>query len=110
MTLPPVSVPACRRLGDANLDGVVTGSKFTALVENLGKSASGADVVLPASDYAAIDAFAAANGLMADVPEPSVFAIIGIAGAPFATGVGAGNAFCLVFPYLIFARGATPQG
>jgi hypothetical protein len=46
------------------------------LVENLGKSASGADVVLPASDYAAIDAFAAANGLMADVPEPGTFALL----------------------------------
>jgi hypothetical protein len=67
--------------GDFNYDGVVNGNDFTALVSNLGKSASGAAVVLPAADYAAIDAFAAANGLLADVPEPSAFAIIAIAGA-----------------------------
>ncbi len=49
--------------GDFLYTGLVTGDDFTALVGNLGKSASGADVVLPAADYAAIDAFAAANGL-----------------------------------------------
>jgi autotransporter-associated beta strand protein len=57
--------------GDFDYDGVVTGNDWTALVANIGKSDSGADVALPASDYAAIDAFAAANGLMADVPEPA---------------------------------------
>jgi len=57
--------------GDFDYDGVVSGSDFTLLVGNLGKQANGADIVLPASDYAAIDAFAAANGLMADVPEPA---------------------------------------
>jgi autotransporter-associated beta strand protein len=92
-------------LGDANLDGVVSGSDFTilvgnlgkavfgwdkgdflyssivngadftALVGNLGKSASGAAMVLPAADYVAIDNFAAANGLLADVPEPSLLII-----------------------------------
>ena len=51
------------------------------LVTNLGKSANGADVVLPAADYAAIDAFAAANGLMADVPEPTSFGLFGLAAA-----------------------------
>jgi hypothetical protein len=51
------------------------------LVSNLGKSASGADVVLPAADYAAIDAFAAANGLMADVPEPTSLGLISLAAA-----------------------------
>jgi hypothetical protein len=35
---------------------------------------------LPAADYAAIDAFAAANGLMADVPEPGCAALIAMAG------------------------------
>jgi autotransporter-associated beta strand protein len=62
--------------GDFNYDGVVNGIDFTDLVENLGKSASGADITLPASDYTAIDAFAAANGLMADVPEPTATSII----------------------------------
>jgi hypothetical protein len=110
MAHPPVSVPACLRLGDANLDGVVNGDDFTIvasnlgksvsgwdqgdfnydgvvngidfteLVANLGKSANGADVAIPASDYTAIDAFAAANGLMADVPEPPATALIVFAG------------------------------
>jgi hypothetical protein len=66
--------------GDFDYDGVVSGSDFTALVENLGKSASGADIILPAADYAAIDAFAAANGLMADVPEPASMLLIPMAG------------------------------
>ncbi len=66
--------------GDFNYDGVVSGDDFTALVSNLGKKANGADVVLPASDFAAIDAFAAANGLMADVPEPGSVTLLGFAG------------------------------
>jgi autotransporter-associated beta strand protein len=66
--------------GDFDYDGSVTGSDFTDLVGNLGKSASGADVVLPAADYAAIDAFAAANGLMADVPEPASAGMMIVAG------------------------------
>jgi hypothetical protein len=66
--------------GDFDYDGSVTGSDFTDLVGNLGKSASGAAVQLPASDYVAIDAFAAANGLMADVPEPASASLLIIAG------------------------------
>ncbi|HEY1922362.1 MAG TPA: autotransporter-associated beta strand repeat-containing protein, partial [Tepidisphaeraceae bacterium] len=62
--------------GDFNYDGVVSGTDFTALVGNLGKSASGADITLPASDLAAIDAFAAANGLLASVPEPTTASIL----------------------------------
>ncbi|HEY1922892.1 MAG TPA: PEP-CTERM sorting domain-containing protein, partial [Tepidisphaeraceae bacterium] len=68
--------------GDFNYDGVVSGVDFTALVGNLGKGANGADVTLPAADLAAIDAFAAANGLMASVPEPTS------AGLLIAAGVG----------------------
>jgi hypothetical protein len=67
--------------GDFNYDGVVSGDDFTALVGNLGKSASGASVQIPATDYAAIDAFAAANGLMADVPEPASIGLITLAAA-----------------------------
>lgn len=85
--------------GDANLDGVVNGSDFSILAANFGQGSTnwdqgnflftpsvngsdfavlagnfgqgdnGADVI-PA-DTAALDAFAAANGLMADVPEPA---------------------------------------
>ncbi|MGD0464875.1 MAG: PEP-CTERM sorting domain-containing protein [Tepidisphaeraceae bacterium] len=57
------------------------GADFTASVANLGKTASGGSVVLPASVYAAVDAFAAANGLMADVPEPTSFGLLGLAAA-----------------------------
>ncbi len=57
--------------GDFNYDGVVNGDDFTLLVGNLGKTATGSEIALPATDYAAIAAFAAANGLMADVPEPA---------------------------------------
>jgi autotransporter-associated beta strand protein len=63
--------------GDFNYDGVVDGDDFTMLVQNLGKHANGADIVLPAGDFAALDAFAAANGLLADVPEPG-FIVWGI--------------------------------
>jgi autotransporter-associated beta strand protein len=66
--------------GDFEYSGSVTGSDFTDLVGNLGKSATGADVVLPAADYAAIDAFAAANGLMADVPEPATIGLMVLGG------------------------------
>jgi autotransporter-associated beta strand protein len=66
--------------GDFNYDGVVSGDDYTLLVGNLGKSATGADITLPAADYAAIDAFAAANGLMADVPEPASAGLLIVAG------------------------------
>jgi autotransporter-associated beta strand protein len=62
--------------GDFLHTGSVTGDDFTALVGNLGMQANAADVVLPAGDLAAIDAFAAANGLMADVPEPGTLILI----------------------------------
>jgi hypothetical protein len=69
--------------GDFNYDGLVNGDDFTALVSNLGKQASGADVTLPASDYAAIDAFATANGFAIPtiaVPEPACAAMMVMAG------------------------------
>jgi hypothetical protein len=67
--------------GDFEYTGSVTGSDFTDLVSNLGKSSNGGSVVLPAADYVAIDAFAQANGLMADVPEPATGSMLLIAGA-----------------------------
>jgi hypothetical protein len=57
--------------GDASLDGVVNGTDFGLLAANFGQQANGAAVELPASDWTALDSFAAANGLMADVPEPA---------------------------------------
>jgi hypothetical protein len=50
------------------------------LVTNLGKTASGGAVALPAADWAGVDAFAAANGLMADVPEPASAVMMVMAG------------------------------
>jgi autotransporter-associated beta strand protein len=65
---------------DFNYDGVVNGTDFGLLASNFGQQASGAAVQLPASDWAALDAFAAANGLMADVPEPASIGLIVLAG------------------------------
>jgi autotransporter-associated beta strand protein len=61
--------------GDFDYNGVVNGSDFTALVGNLGKSATGAAIDLPAADWVALDAFAASRGMLADVPEPLAPAI-----------------------------------
>ncbi|MGD0464440.1 MAG: endo-1,4-beta-xylanase [Tepidisphaeraceae bacterium] len=66
--------------GDFLYTGTVTGADFTALVANLGKQANGGSVALPAADWAAVDAFAAANGLMADVPEPASVSGLALAG------------------------------
>ncbi len=95
-------------LGDANLDGVVNGSDFSILAANFGlgstnwdqgnffygASVNGADFSalaanfglgdsgagVTSADFAALDAFAAANGLLADVPEPASAAILTLAG------------------------------
>ncbi|HEX4052995.1 MAG TPA: dockerin type I domain-containing protein [Tepidisphaeraceae bacterium] len=64
--------------GDFNYDGVVNSIDFGLMAANFGKSASGADIALPSSDWTALDTFAAANGLLAYVPEPaagSLFAL-----------------------------------
>ncbi len=93
-------------LGDANLDGAVNGSDFSilaanfglgvtnwdqgnflfgssvngsdfsALAANFGQGDSGAAVAVSPADIAALDAFAAANGLLADVPEPGSIGIL----------------------------------
>jgi autotransporter-associated beta strand protein len=69
--------------GDFNYDGVVNSVDFGVLAGNFGKSdGSNADVV-SAADWAALDAFAAANGLMADVPEPGPAILLLPAGAFF---------------------------
>jgi hypothetical protein len=57
--------------GDLNYDGTVNGTDFSLLAGNFGKSASGTAVVLPASEWAALDSFAAAHQLLDDVPEPA---------------------------------------
>jgi hypothetical protein len=70
-------------VGDFNYDGVVNGSDFSLLAQNFGKSDSGATVALPASEWSALYSFAAAHGLMADVPEPGSAAGLMAAGACF---------------------------
>jgi autotransporter-associated beta strand protein len=58
--------------GDFNYDNSVNGVDFGALAANFNKGAASA------SDIAALDAFAAANGLLADVPEPATLALIAV--------------------------------
>ncbi|MGD0770847.1 MAG: dockerin type I domain-containing protein [Tepidisphaeraceae bacterium] len=67
--------------GDFNYDGIVNAADFTDLAANFNQSASdGAS----ASDLAALDAFAAADGLpvpmFANVPEPASAVMIATAG------------------------------
>jgi arabinogalactan endo-1,4-beta-galactosidase len=66
--------------GDLNYDGVVNGSDFALLAANFGQSAAGGAIALPASQWAALDAFAAAHGLLADLPEPTGFGVLFFAG------------------------------
>jgi autotransporter-associated beta strand protein len=69
--------------GDFNYDGVVNGTDFAMLAANFGLTTNGTAVVLPQSQWAALDAFAVAHGLQADVPEPGSAAVVaaGLAGA-----------------------------
>ncbi|HEX4053872.1 MAG TPA: NF038122 family metalloprotease [Tepidisphaeraceae bacterium] len=66
--------------GDLDYNGTVNSIDFGLLAGNFGKSASGANVELSQGDWAALDAFAAANGLLADVPEPSSAALAVLVG------------------------------
>jgi autotransporter-associated beta strand protein len=61
--------------GDFNYDNSVNGVDFGDLAANFNKGAANA------SDVAALDAFAAANGLFADVPEPASGGLMVAAGA-----------------------------
>ncbi len=58
----------------------VNGSDFSALAANFGQGDSGADGLVTPADIAALDAFAAANGLpapvIAAVPEPATMSIV----------------------------------
>jgi autotransporter-associated beta strand protein len=57
--------------GDFNYDGTVDSIDFGALADNFGKSAGSNASVVTSSDWSALDAFASANGLMSEVPEPT---------------------------------------
>jgi hypothetical protein len=67
--------------GDFNYDNIVNGVDFGALAANFNKGASGAAVGLSALSDPAIVAFAQANGLMADVPEPVGAGVLALFGA-----------------------------
>jgi fibronectin-binding autotransporter adhesin len=56
--------------GDFFYHGIVNGIDFGGLAANFNKGAASA------SDIAALDAFAAANGLLADVPEPATLGLL----------------------------------
>jgi autotransporter-associated beta strand protein len=58
--------------GDFNYDNVVNGVDFGSLAANFNRGASSA------SDIAALEAFAAANGLLADVPEPTSLGLLAV--------------------------------
>jgi hypothetical protein len=67
--------------GEFDYDNVVRGVDFGELAANFNKGASGASPSLPASDDAALLAFAQANGLTADLPEPVSTASIVLVGS-----------------------------
>jgi hypothetical protein len=65
--------------GDFNYDGKVNGNDFVLLAANFNQFASQSDV--SAADVAALDNFAAANGIsLASVPEPASLTLIVLAG------------------------------
>jgi hypothetical protein len=68
--------------GDFNYDGLVNAADFNELAANFNQGISGG---ASAGDIAALDAFAQANGLMADVPEPALACIVPLVALPFLT-------------------------
>jgi fibronectin-binding autotransporter adhesin len=69
-------------LGNFLYGSSVNGSDFSALAANFGQGDNGADVSVSPADIAALDAFAAANGLpsptIAAVPEPATLGILAL--------------------------------
>jgi hypothetical protein len=62
--------------GDFNYDHKVNGTDFAFLAANFNQGASQADV--NPADVAALNAFAAANGLLTSVPEPATATLVGL--------------------------------
>jgi len=60
--------------GDFNYDGVVNATDFNEMAANFNQGVSGADV--SGGDVAALDAFAAANEMPIDVPEPAGLCLV----------------------------------
>ena len=71
--------------GDFNYDNKVNGSDFVLLANNFNQFASQSAV--SAADWAALDSFAAANGIsLANVPEPALARIVLLAALPLLLG------------------------
>lgn len=69
------------QMGDFTYHGTVNSIDLSLLGQNFGMSANGASVVLSSGDWAALDAFATANGLShLSVPEPACTAVVGLLG------------------------------
>src|SRR5208283_3313888 len=61
--------------GDFNYDGKVNGSDFVLLADNFNQFAS--QSAISSADLAALDAFAAANGIsLSNVPEPASMGLL----------------------------------
>jgi hypothetical protein len=65
--------------GNFTFGSAVNATDFSLLAANFGQGASGAAVSVSPADIAALDAFASANGLSADVPEPASVGILAFA-------------------------------
>jgi hypothetical protein len=68
--------------GDFLYTSAVNGADFTALAHNFGQGDNRAAVAVSSADWAAVDAFAAANGLSATVPEPASIGLVAIGVLP----------------------------
>ncbi|HEX4054754.1 MAG TPA: PEP-CTERM sorting domain-containing protein [Tepidisphaeraceae bacterium] len=69
--------------GDFDYNGAVNSIDFGLLAGNFGKSVGSNADVANAADWAALDAFAAAHGLMAEMPEPGQMAILALGSIGF---------------------------
>jgi hypothetical protein len=69
--------------GDFTYGGTVNAEAFHLLAENFGGTDTAETVTMPAADWAAIDDFAAANGLTSssNVPEPASVGLLTITSA-----------------------------
>jgi autotransporter-associated beta strand protein len=68
--------------GDFLFTSAINATDFSALAANFGQGDNGADVAVSAADIAALDAFAAANGLalpaIGAVPEPATIGLMAV--------------------------------
>jgi hypothetical protein len=66
--------------GDFDYNNIVNGTDFADLASNFNKGANGASFGPSALSDAALVAFAQANGLMANIPEPATIGLAAITG------------------------------